>query len=155
MVSLSFGGPSGSLEGLFHALECYFRFLHDEIYVGAFLRLAEAPSCPPARLWHEVASCFQARHPRSQRPRFSVELRVSLGHHVRSRLVLLACRPDPCRACVPVFGALPVGLIPSLRKQLLLEVAICVVATIIPLEACILVSALSYSFLLASRRGQF
>ena len=38
---------------------------------------------------------------------------------LRSRLVLLACRPDRCRACVPVFRALPVGLISSMRVQLL------------------------------------
>ena len=61
---------------------------------------------------------IQARHPRSQLLRFSVELSVSLGQYVRSQLVLLACRPDPCRACVLVFRALPVGLSPSLRGQL-------------------------------------
>ena len=38
-------------EGLFHVLEVHFRSCDDEFYIGAHLRLAEAPSCPPARLW--------------------------------------------------------------------------------------------------------
>ena len=44
---------------------------------------------------------IQARHPRSQPLRFSVELSVSLDQYVRSRLVLLACRPDPLSCVCP------------------------------------------------------
>ena len=110
LVSLPFVGPSGSLEGLFHALDGHFRTFHGAFYIGAHLRLAEAPSCPPARMWLCVPSGFPERHSHSQLPRLSVAFTVGTF-----------CLPSgPLRAYVTVFHALPVGLIPSMREQLLL-----------------------------------
>ena len=76
------------------------------------------PSCPLARLWLGVPLVF-----------WRVILALSF-HVFRLYCVFLfatTCfhgwflflrRRDPCCACVPVFHALPVGLIPSMREQL-------------------------------------
>ena len=58
VMFLSINDHAGSLKGLIHALEGHFRSLHDEICIGAHMRLTEVPTCQPARLWLEVASCF-------------------------------------------------------------------------------------------------
>ena len=81
--------------------------LHDEICVGAHYRLSEVPTCPSARVWLEVASCFQVTSSIALSFCVSRLNGVSLDHHVRSRLVPPCLPPGPILCLCPGISSPP------------------------------------------------
>ena len=140
-VPLLLGGHSGSLEGLIHALEFHFLSLHDEICIGAHMRLTEAPHVPTCPFVARSCLLYTGTPSTLSAFAFLVDWSFSLDHHMRARLVLV---PPYCEPSLLVS-------FPRRVQQLLFGGRELRAATIVANEACILVSALSNSVLLASR----